>query len=53
MALIIDSKIIEKAEFPINKELLKEDFDSNKKKDRKEWFLDTYNKKKRKFIKEI
>ena len=48
-----DSKIIEIAEFLIDKKLLREDFDSDKNKDRKEWFLNTYNKGEREFIREV
>ena len=49
----IDFNIIEIAEFSINKELLREDFDSKENKNRKEWFFDTYNKRKRYFIRKI
>ena len=43
----IHSNIIEIVEFHINKELLREDFDSDKNKDRKSG---SYNKRKRDFI---
>ena len=49
----INSKIIEVAEFLIDKELLREDFDSDKNKDRNEWFLDSYSKREGEFIRKI